>query len=115
MLLCPSHQFEVEQVSTFPLFFRNEGQQLYDKIRQSKSPFQEFLSCWKKSETSTIRQLFSYLEEIDRFDVIDDNRQKIKEDIAHADTIAREKVTWVFFFKIKIIIFSNVSDQYRYR
>ena len=99
----------------FSLFSRNEGQQLYDKIRQSKSPFQEFLSCWKKSETSTISQLFSYLEEIDRFDVIDDNRQKIKEDIAHADTIAREKVTWVFFFKIKIIIFSNVSDQYRYR
>ena len=36
---------------------------------------------------------FYVLEEIDRFDVIDDNRQKIKEDIAHADTIAREKVT----------------------
>ena len=73
--------------------FRNDGQQIYEKIRQSKSPFQEFLSHWKKNETSTIRRLFDYLEDIDRFDVIDDNKEKIKEDIAVADAIAREKVS----------------------
>ena len=76
----------------FCFCFRNDGQQIYEKVRQSKSPFQEFLSHWKKSETSTIRRLFDYLEEIDRFDVIDDNKEKIEEDIALADSIAREKV-----------------------
>lgn len=102
---------EFYNIITGYFIFRNEGQQLFEKIRQSKNPFQEFLSYWKKSETSTIRQLFSYLEEIDRFDVIEDNKEKIKEDVAHADAVAREKVGYflvlnrgeIISFKMRIL------------
>jgi myeloid differentiation primary response protein MyD88 len=64
---------------------------IIQKIGDSPDPTKELFTQWKKTSDVKIETLFEYLEVIDRFDVIDDNKENVKKDIAFAYKIAEEK------------------------
>ena len=47
---------------------------------------------WKHYDEASVERLFQILESMDRFDVIDDNKQKILEDMKVADNLLKVKV-----------------------
>jgi len=58
---------------------------LFDKFNAASSPFQQLVEEWKRKENATVRHFFNILKELDRYDVIDDNRERIGIDIKDAD------------------------------
>jgi len=80
---------------------------IIQKIQHSSDPTKELLTQWKKTTNVNIEIFFQYLETIDRFDVIDDNKKNIKEDIAFANKIAKEKGLALEYLDTK----TNLSDN----
>jgi len=64
---------------------------VYEKIKQSPEPFAEIFNQWKKLPNVNVKDLWTILEQIDRFDVQDDVRSKITEDIEVAHKTANSK------------------------
>lgn len=64
---------------------------VYEKIKQSSDPFKQLLEQWKHYEDATVSKLLSILEDIDRFDAIDDNQQSIEQDLRYANSLLEKK------------------------
>jgi len=64
---------------------------VYEKIKNSSEPFVEIFNQWKKLPNVNVKDLWTILEQIDRFDVQDDVGSKITEDIEVATKTATSK------------------------
>jgi len=63
----------------------------WEKIKQSSDHFKQFLEQWKHHDEATVAKLFEILETLDRYDVIDDNKQRILEDVKTAENLLKVK------------------------
>ena len=61
------------------------------KIEQASDPVKELFSQWKMRPGATVGRLCLLLQKIDRWDVLDDNVEKMEEDVRLAEKTARLK------------------------
>jgi len=67
------------------------GGATYLKIEQAQDPVKELFSQWKMRKGATVGKLCLLLQQIDRWDVLDDNVEKMEEDVRLAEKTARLK------------------------
>ena len=67
------------------------GGATYLKIEQASDPVKELFSQWKMRPGATVGKLCLLLQQIDRWDVFDDNVEKMEEDVRLAEKTARLK------------------------
>jgi len=67
------------------------GGATYLKIEQAPDPVKELFSQWKMRPGATVGKLCLLLQHIDRWDVFDDNVEKMEEDVRLAEKTARLK------------------------
>ena len=67
------------------------GGATYLKIEQAADPVKELFSQWKMRPGATVGKLCLLLQQIDRWDVLDDNMEKMEEDVRVAEKTARLK------------------------
>ena len=63
----------------------------YIKIEQAGDPVKELFSQWKMRPEATVGKFCLMLQQIDRWDVLDDNVEKMEEDVRLAEKTARLK------------------------
>lgn len=68
-----------------------QDQHKFLRIKNATEPFLELFSQWKREPGVTVQQFWNVLEQVDRYDVLDDNMEKMLEDIRIAETTAASK------------------------
>ena len=63
----------------------------YLKIEQAADPVKEIFSLWKMRPGATVGRLCLILQQIDRWDALEDNLEKLEEDVRLAEKTARLK------------------------
>ena len=63
------------------------GGATYLKIEQAADPVKELFSQWKMRQGATVGKLCLLLQQIDRWDVLDDNMEKMEEDVRVAERL----------------------------
>ena len=63
----------------------------YLKIEQAADPVKEIFSLWKMRPGATVGKLCLILQQIDRWDALEDNLEKLEEDVRLAEKTARLK------------------------
>ena len=63
----------------------------YLKIEQAADPVKEIFSQWKMRPGATVGKLCLILQQIDRWDALEDNLEKLEEDVRMAEKTARLK------------------------
>ena len=85
---------------------------LYQKIVNAKQGhFNEIFKSWKLKQGANVRDLWSILADIDRFDVRDDMEQKVLEDIKLATEAAAQKGLQLEELKVTELALNRIKNE----